>query len=745
MMGSTSEILNRYARERSEAAFAEIVGEFGGLVYASAQRVVRDPHLAEDVTQAVFILLARKSGKIKAPERVPGWLIKTTYFIGRDALRQKWRREKHEKKAAAMTPTETLHSPHPAEAEEIYQVLDRALINLRRRDRDLVIMRFMRENSLPELAQMLGISEHAVRKRLERALGRLREELARRGLHPKEPVLSTALIGAKYPMIGSELARMVSRAAVGGIGSATPGAQALVKSAAQKLLRAKLMVAVVTAIVLGGLMWSMLKAESSSPLNGTRTMRVVADANSGIIAIVPSAEPAPAIAGYPIASGWPIALPGSITSTPSVIKLNGKPAIVVTCMARLGDPPYVNSHPDKEAWVFAFHPDGTIVSGFPVGVLDAATNRRLANMDLYTAAWSSSPSAIPDPHGPNERMALTAPLGRGMRIIDGQGNMKQYPGGNQWNPCAIADIGHDGMMDILMGNVLMNADGGPVKGWPASRKLRGKYDGFGVCIGDGAGDGKLEAYILHYRVLGMGGYDQTGLPLPHWPTASTDSVGWFAPCMGDVDGDGLKEVVYATDQSITVRKWDGGRMPHTTDEGVLIDGVDAAAATPTLADLDGDGKADIVVYDQTRHAVMAWHGDGSPVGAMADGTLAVLDVPNAAATHALLDAPWAGVSAADLGNDGVMDLFCGIYWIKFDRKSKGVTVTKMLPTPVEMNLNQPTIAHLFGDGKAEVILGLRDGRVVVYETGMNYPKGYADWVTCNRNFQHTGVWSSGKK
>src|SRR5687768_14587167 len=99
-----STLLTEYVRGRAEPVFRRLVQRHIDLVYSAALRQVRDPHLAEDVTQAVFIVLARKAHTIRHEAALAGWLLSTTRYVAATANRARARRRRHEQKAAAMNP-----------------------------------------------------------------------------------------------------------------------------------------------------------------------------------------------------------------------------------------------------------------------------------------------------------------------------------------------------------------------------------------------------------------------------------------------------------------------------------------------------------------------------------------------------------------------------------------------------------------------------------------------------------------
>ena len=92
-------LLDRVIREKSHGAFEQIVRRYVDLVYATSLRRVRDRHLAEDVTQATFIVLWQRANTIKSP--LPAWLHRTACYAASNAIKMRTRRAQHEHLAAS--------------------------------------------------------------------------------------------------------------------------------------------------------------------------------------------------------------------------------------------------------------------------------------------------------------------------------------------------------------------------------------------------------------------------------------------------------------------------------------------------------------------------------------------------------------------------------------------------------------------------------------------------------------------
>ena len=169
-----------YAERRSEAAFAELVRRHVDFVYSAALRMVRDAHLAEDVTQGVFVALAQNARQLTDRPVLSGWLHRTAQNLAAKAVRTDVRRRAREQEAAAMN--ELLSAEPDAVWEHIAPHLDAALGELSEPDRDALLLRYFERKSAREMAQTLGISDDAAQKRVSRAVERLREFFAKRGV-----------------------------------------------------------------------------------------------------------------------------------------------------------------------------------------------------------------------------------------------------------------------------------------------------------------------------------------------------------------------------------------------------------------------------------------------------------------------------------------------------------------------------------------------------------------------------------
>lgn len=223
-MTNDTQLLRRYLDERSQEAFAELVRHHVGWVYHAALRRTGGRHdLAQEVAQYVFTAVANHADSLSQRDSLVGWLHVTTRYAAGRVLRSEVRRRRRE--TVAHTMTEIEHSTRDPEWEQIRPALDELLDKLPAGDRETLFLRFYEGMALAEIGVTLALSEDGVRKRVDRALEKLRGLLARRGIASTSAALGTLLSAQANAAVSGEIQAAVTTAALSG--GAAPGASVL--------------------------------------------------------------------------------------------------------------------------------------------------------------------------------------------------------------------------------------------------------------------------------------------------------------------------------------------------------------------------------------------------------------------------------------------------------------------------------------------------------------------------------------
>ena len=212
------DLVRSYARDGSETAFRALVSRHVDLVFATALRQVGDTGLAEEITQNVFVHLARKAPALAGHETIAGWLHRSAILESKARFRSEMRRRRREEVAAALAETE-LQGRDPS--EDLTPLLDEALLQLREADRLALVLRFLEERSLREVGNALGIDEDAARKRVSRALARVTEFFRNRGFALPSAGAAT-LLGQATQAAQAVPAGLAPSAAAAGLAASGP-------------------------------------------------------------------------------------------------------------------------------------------------------------------------------------------------------------------------------------------------------------------------------------------------------------------------------------------------------------------------------------------------------------------------------------------------------------------------------------------------------------------------------------------
>ena len=380
------ELLDQYARHGSRDALNELAARHLDWVYSAALRQVGgDAHLAEDVTQAVFLVLARKARSIDRTAVIGGWLFRACRYAAADARRQAARRTRIESRAAMMRPepTTTGIDDHDQALQwaRLTPVLDESLARLRQSDRDAVILRYYQGKSHGEVGVALGVSEEAAKKRVARAVDKLGAMLRAKGVGDLAPAALPVLLTTQ----------VTTAAPTGLLATASPGASAIAQA------------------VVAGMTWTKLK------LVGAIAAMFVVALPVGLLvthAMARDRAPAPRGEGSAAVAGGS---PAAVGATTEVVRWH---AVLDT--RRAGDFLELGS------------PEPTASVGFTARRFGAGSLMEILRRGVSSGAVAVAPQEVHwlEPGDSVDTLNTSAKLADGVQLIslNGQFKLEQAPG-----------------------------------------------------------------------------------------------------------------------------------------------------------------------------------------------------------------------------------------------------------------------------------------------------------------------------
>jgi RNA polymerase sigma factor (sigma-70 family) len=290
MEAEDMDLLREYACSHSEQAFRTLVARHINIVYAVALRQTGNAQLAEDVTQAVFIVLAEKAASIPKRAILAGWLFRATRYAAANARRAEARREHWEQKAAQMEP----QSPSESELEQVTPLLNEALEELPELDRAAILLRFFETKSMEEVGRTLGTTESAAKMRLSRAVEKLRAIFRKRGVVVPASVVLAALSAQAANAAPVGLAATVATSAL--LNQSSTSTFIIVKGTLKVMAQAKAKKLAIAALVLlfGGT--AAVVVQQTLQKRSASTTDSAANTGKGVVAAEPTGTPATATA-----------------------------------------------------------------------------------------------------------------------------------------------------------------------------------------------------------------------------------------------------------------------------------------------------------------------------------------------------------------------------------------------------------------------------------------------------------------
>ena len=240
------ELLREFARHHSETAFAELVQRHLNLVYSVALRCTASPGDAQDVAQAVFIILARKAARLNDRTVLTGWLYETTRLTAAGWLRTQKRRQAREQEAYMQSTLDQAGTDNLW--RQLAPHLEAAMARLNAGERTLLALRFYENKTGAEAAALLGIGAETAHKRTARALEKLRKIFTKHGISSATAILAGAISANSVQAAPVGLAKTISVVAMAKGAAAGTSTLTLVKGALKLMAWTKMKTAVLVGV-----------------------------------------------------------------------------------------------------------------------------------------------------------------------------------------------------------------------------------------------------------------------------------------------------------------------------------------------------------------------------------------------------------------------------------------------------------------------------------------------------------------
>jgi RNA polymerase sigma factor (sigma-70 family) len=278
-------LLREYAESNSEEAFATLVTRHINKVYSVALRQTRNPRQAEEITQAVFVILARKSRQLGKRVILAGWLYQTARLTAVTFIRGEIRRTHREQEAYMQN---ILNENDSEIWTHIAPLLDAAMAELNETDRHAVVLRYFDGKSMRDVGGALGASEEAAKKRVNRAVEKLQKFFRKRGIDSTTATLTEGISAHSVLAAPAALAKSATLLAIGQGAAASGPTLTLIKGVLKAMAWAKMKFAVAVSVgallAVGGgtaiyeVHRNLQKEDSSNaappPQNGPANMRI---------------------------------------------------------------------------------------------------------------------------------------------------------------------------------------------------------------------------------------------------------------------------------------------------------------------------------------------------------------------------------------------------------------------------------------------------------------------------------------